>query len=78
MRLTLLDGSIDDATNLDYCARWRLRHRIVLVAGTQALFKLRSWRELHAELVPRVHVGANMYKQHLVAETAIKGQHEPL
>jgi len=35
---------------------------------------LRSWREIHGDLALRVHVGASMYRQHLVLRTLIKGQ----
>jgi len=35
---------------------------------------LRSWREIHGDLALRVHVGAEMYRQHLVLRTLVKGR----
>lgn len=35
---------------------------------------LRSWREIHGDLALRVHVGADMYRQHLVLRPLVKGR----
>lgn len=38
---------------------------------------LRSWREIHADLALRVHVGATSYEQHLVENTLVPGVAPP-